>query len=265
MDPMRNKLCILLVPLVTCAMAAVAADTVLTWPSGGKDPVLRFTIGKLRQVNSYSGQTDYAGEAVVENLGKKPMPFASFYVYLLDKSRKRIGEGYIEINNIDPGQQAKVAVSAHAMGTIAGMELQPQHVPSDEPAKVKVSVASTPPGASLKIDGQESGYTPQIIMLVSGKHVLEVSKEGYATASTPVEAAAGSLPVGVSLELSPLTQDTVVLRDGTVVLGDVSSVTMASVTVNVKGKIRKFDRNQVARLIFVQRQAPVKKTSTKAK
>ncbi len=246
-------------------MLAHAADTVLTWPSDGKDPILKFTIGKLRQINSYSKQTDYVGEAVVENLGKKPMPFASFYVYLFDKSHKRIGEGYIEVINIAPGQQAKVTVSAHAMDAIASMELQPQNVPSDEPVKVKMSVATTPPGASLKIDGQESGYTPQTVVLVAGKHVLEVSKEGYATASTPVDVAAGSLPASVGLELSPLMQDTLVLRDGTVVLGDVSSVTMSAVTLNVKGKIKKFDRNQVARVVFAQRQALVKKATSKAK
>jgi hypothetical protein len=263
---MRNKVGVLAVVLLSCALAAVAADTVLTWPSdAGKDATLRFTIGKLRAVNSYSGQTDYVGEATVENVGKKPLPFASFYLYLLDKNRKRIGEGYIEINNVGPGQQAKVAVSAHAMGTFAGMELQPQHVPSDEPAKVKMVVTSTPPGAGLKIDGQESGYTPQTVTLVAGKHELEVSKEGYATATTPVDVAAGALPAGVSLELSPLVQDTLVLRDGTVVLGDVSSVTIASVIMNVKGKVKKFDRNQVARIIFVQRQTVVKKISRKAR
>ncbi len=252
--------------MLVCATAAAASDTVLTWSSDGKDPILRFTIGKLQRVNSYSKQTDYVGDAVVENLGKKTMPFASFYVYLFDKNHKRIGEGYIEINNLGPGQQAKVPVSAHAtMDAIASMELQPQNVPSDEPAKGKMILASTPPGASLKIDGQESGYTPQTLMLVAGKHVLEVSKEGYATANTPVDVAPGSLPASVSVELSPLTQDTLVLRDGTLMLGDISSVTMTAVTMNVKGKIKKFDRNQVARVIFVQRQTIVKRTSSKTK
>jgi len=259
---MRNKVVVLMSFLLLCATAVAGADTVLTWPADGKDPVLKFTIGKMRQVSSYSGQADYVADAVVENIGKKPMPFASFYLYLLDKNKKRIGEGYIEVSNIGAGQQAKVAVSAHASGSIASMEIQPQHLPTDEPVKSKVAVSSVPAGASLKVDGQDSGVTPQTLSLVPGKHVFEFSKEGYSTGSAPIDVAAGALPSAVSLELSPLSEDTVVLRDGTVVLGDVSSVTTTAVTVRVKGRLRRLDKNQVARVIFVERK-PAKKTAVK--
>jgi hypothetical protein len=248
--------------LLCCAASALAADTVLTWPSAGKEPALRFTIGKLRPINSYSGQTDYVGEATVENIGGKPIPFASFYLYLFDKNHKRIGEGYLELSSLGAGEQAKVALTAHAMGTVAGMELQAQHLPSDEPVKVKLNVISTPAGAFVKVDGQESGITPQLLSLAPGQHRLEFHKEGYASAGTPVDLAAGALPGSVNIELSPLTQDTVVLRNGTTVLGDVASVTPAVVTVTVNGKLSKYDRNQVARIIFVERKAVKKPAPT---
>ena len=215
--------------------------------------MLRFTVGKLRPISSASGQNDYLGDALAENLGSKMIPSASFYLYLLDKSGKRVGEGYLEVTNLAPGQQAKVPVSVHAMGSFVKMELQPQHLPTDEPMKIKMSLSSEPSGASLKVDGQESGVTPQVLSLAPGKHVVEFSKEGYDPASTPVEVAENAPPGSVRLELVPLTLDTVVLRDGTVLLGNVTAVTGSGVQLSVKGKATKLERSRVARVIFGQR------------
>jgi len=241
--------------LLLCVAPAFAADTVLTWPPDGKDAILRFTIGKLRQVSSASGQSDYLGEAWAENLSAKAIPSASFYLYLLDKNGKRVGEGYLEVSNLDAGQKVKVPVSAHAMGAFASMELQPQHLPSDEPMKIKMSITSVPSGASFKLDSQDSGVTPQMLPIAPGKHVLEFSKEGFAPASTPVEVVANSLPGSVEMELSPLTVDTVILQDGTVLLGNVVSMTGATVNVSVKGRPTKLDRSRVARIVFGQRKS----------
>lgn len=253
---MKKNALILLI-LMIWSLGSLAADTVLTWPPEGQ-AALKFTIGKLRQVNSYSGQADYVADVNVTNLGSKPVSFASFYVYLLDKSQKRIGEGYIELSNVGPGQQIKVPLTAHAMGNVAAMQLHPQHLPSDEPRKVTVNVASVPAGASFKVDGQDAGVTPKAVQLVPGKHALEFSKEGYATGSTEVVVAAGSLPSIVNYEMAGLSQDTVVLRDGTVLLGDVASVTTTALTVKVSGKLRKLDRNQVAKVLFVERKPAAK-------
>lgn len=247
----------MLLVLLAGAVCVLAADTVLTWPPEGQAS-LKFTIGKLRQVNSYSGQTDYVADVNVTNLGTKPVSFASFYVYLLDKGQKRIGEGYIELSNIGPGQQVKVPLTAHAMGNVASMQLQPQHLPSDEPRKVTVNIATLPAGASFKVDGQDAGMTPKAVQLIPGKHKLEFSKEGYAPGSTDVDVTAGSLPSIVNYELAGLSQDTIVLRDGTVLLGDVASVTASVLTVKVNGRLRKVDRNQVAKVLFVERKPAVK-------
>lgn len=250
---MRKPIWILPVLLVWVAASAQAADTVLTWPANGKDTMLRFTVGKLRQMNSISGQSDYLGEVQAENLSGKAIPSASFYLYLLDKNGKRVGEGYLEVTNLAAGQQARIPVTAHVLGSFASMELQPQHLPSYEPAKVKMSITSVPSGASLKLDSQESGVTPQMLSITPGKHVLEFSKEGYATESTPLEIAERALPGSVQLELSPLTLDTVVLRDGTVLLGDLISVTGTGLTIKVKGRPTKLERNRVARIVLVER------------
>jgi hypothetical protein len=250
---MRKTIWIVPVLFLCVTSSALAVDTVLTWPSDGKDALMRFTLGKLRQINSVSGQNDYLGEALAENLGTKAIPSASFYLYLIDKSGKRVGEGYLEVSNLAVGQKAKIPVSVHAMGSYVRMELQPQHLPSDEPMKIKMSVTSVPSGAILKLDSREAGLTPQVLSVAPGKHVLEFSKEGYAAGSTPLDVAENAMPGSVNLELNPLSADTVVLRDGTVLLGNVSSVTATGVSINVKGKAMKLERTRVARVVFGER------------
>jgi hypothetical protein len=259
---MRNKALIVLFLLIAC-LSFFAADTALVWPAEGQ-PQLKFTIGKLNQIKSYSGQADYVADVTVANVGAKPVPFASFYVYLLDNKGSRVGEGYIELSNVAAGQQVKVPLTAHAMGNVASMQLQPQHLPSNEPKKVPTRITSVPTGAAFKVDGQDRGFTPSTVNLIPGQHTLEFSKEGYAVGSTIVDVAAGTPLGAVDFQLAGLAQDTVVLRDGTTVNGDVTSVTLTSVVVKVKGRARSFDRNQVAKVLFVERKT-VKRAAAKRK
>ena len=93
-----------------------------------------------------------------------------------------------------------------------------------------------------------------MLAMTPGKHTLEFSKEGYATASTPVETVANALPGSVEIELNSLTLDTVVLRDGTVLLGDVASMTATAININLKGKAMKLDRSRVARIVLGRHQ-----------
>ncbi len=123
--------------------------------------------------------------------------------------------------------------------------------------RIKLSITSVPSGAILKLDSQESGVTPQILPVAPGKHMLEFSKEGYAAASTPLEIAENAPPGSVQIDLSPLTLDTVVLRDGTVLLGNVISVTSTNVSINVKGKPTRLERSRVARVVFGGRNSAV--------
>jgi len=263
---MRKHIRVLPFLLFCFLTLAFAADTVLTYPANGKDAMVRFTIGKLRQVNSNAGQTDYLGEATAENVSSKTIPSASFYLYLLDKNGKRVGEGYLEITNLAAGQKAKIPVTAHAMSAFASMELQPQHLPSDEAAKVKMHINSKPAGASVKVDSQESGVTPAVVPIPLGKHTVELSKEGYATASTPVDATDPAMPAGIDVELIPLTTDTIVLRDGTVLMGNVTSMTESSLSITAKGKSTRVSRSKVARIVLGQpRSASKTQRSLKAK
>ncbi len=252
---MRKTFWIIALLLLCACGSALAADTVLTWPPDGKDAILRFTISKLRQVNSTSGQTDLLGDALAENLSSKAIPSASFYLYLVDKNGKRVGEGYLEVRNLPAGQKAKIPVTAHAIGSYATMQLQAQYLPSDEPMKIKMHINSVPPGATIKVDGQDAGVTPQVVPIAPGKHTIEFTKEGYATGSSPVEIAENAMPGSVDIDLKPLSLDTVVLRDGTVLLGNLTSVSAATVNISVKGKAMQLARSKVDRIVLGQRKS----------
>ena len=55
-----------------------------------------------------------------------------------------------------------------------------------------VSIASDPSGAAVFIDGQDSGRTtPVAVILKKGSHTLNLRKAGYLQASTKLELAAG--------------------------------------------------------------------------
>lgn len=127
---------------------------------------------------------------------------------------------------------------------------------------IPLRVVSVPPGARLKVDGQEAGTTPVMVRLTVGTHQLDLTKKGYAPGGTPLDVTPDELPGGsITVELGGLSRDTVELRDGSVVLGDVISVSMTQVVVRVDGKEQSYDRNQVKKIMMVERevmqQAPV--------
>jgi hypothetical protein len=91
----------------------------------------------------------------------------------------------------------------------------------------------------LKVDGQESGSTPVMVRLTVGTHQLDLTKEGYAPGTTPLEVTSDELPGGsITVELGGLSRDTVELRDTSVVLGDVVSMSLTQVVVRVEGGIK---------------------------
>jgi hypothetical protein len=111
-----------------------------------------------------------------------------------------------------------------------------------------------PPGAALKVDGHDEGNTPTTVHLTVGNHTFAFSKEGYASGSTPVDIKPDEAPGGsISFELGGLSRDNVELRNGTVLQGDVLSVNMTQVVIRVDGQERTYDRNQVRKIILVER------------
>jgi hypothetical protein len=107
----------------------------------------------------------------------------------------------------------------------------------------------------LKLDGKDAGSTPVIVQFAVGKHDLEFAKEGYRTGHYPIvigpnDASGGS----ISYELGGLSTDTVELRDGSSITGDVISLDATQVTLRMGGELKPFARNQVKRILLVERE-----------
>lgn len=218
------------------------------WPP--ENPGLKLTFDKFRQEGSYVGQGTYVTDVTVENLTDKEISRAAFTVYFLDKNKTRIGQGTMQFAELDPHQSIKMQFVFNSMGMPASLTLSAKMGPKTIPLKI----VSVPEGAKLKVDGQDSGITPVVARLTVGSHQLELTKDGYATGNTPVEVTADELPGGsITIELGGLSRDTVELRDGTTLLGDVISMSMTEVVVRTDGKDQSYPRNQVKKIMLVER------------
>jgi len=232
-------------------------DLIIMWPNGGS-PTLKVAFAKFREVSSYSGQHDFTEDVTVENVSSKNIPFASFTVYILDKDKVRIADTILQVKDLQPAQQARIPLQFHTSGLPSSVTLVARSDANGVPTSLKtvpIKIISVPSGANLKIDGQEAGITPYSANLRIGSHTLEFSKEGYSTGSTPLDIGPDELPGGsITFELGGLSKDTVELRNGTVLLCDVISMSMTQIVVSVAGQTQTYDRNQVKKLILVERE-----------
>lgn len=250
----------LTVAFLVFSLVASAKDVpqVVDWPESG-DTILRFTITKIRHIGSSGGQQTYVIDTQVDNLWSKRIPAASFRFYAFDKSKVRIGEGYFDLTNLSPHETIRMEINAVTVGTPVTLTVVPQTLPPElaahaPPKIVALTVYSVPSGAKLSVDGQDAGVTPLALKLPVGSHTLQFSKEGFNTGNYPLVITPDQVSGGqVSYELGASAHDTIELRDGTLLNADVESVSASEVVVTMGGKQQTFDRNQVKRILFVQR------------
>jgi PEGA domain len=115
-------------------------------------------------------------------------------------------------------------------------------------------VNSIPQGAVVKLDQIEAGTTPRIIEVAVGKHTLTFSKEGFTAGAYPLEISPQDVSGGsVTYELGASAFDSIELRDGSVLNGDLVSISGMDVEIRVGGTIQHIDRNKIKRAMFVQR------------
>jgi len=261
---MKRRLSLLFgVAVVLVAVATNAKDqppTVILWPDSGT-PVLKFAFGRLKEIGALGNQHNYIIDTTAENLSSRTISSANFSLYLFDKNKVRIGDGWVAISNVGPGEIVKFQTTVGASGTpvsfsVVAKYLPPELGPAAPPKTISMTVNSVPQGALLKVDGAEAGTTPKMIQVGVGKHTLEFSKEGFNTGHFPLEIGATDVSGGsVSYELGVSAHDTIELRDGSVITGDLESVSATDVMVRVGGAVQHFDRNQVKRLSLVERDA----------
>jgi len=245
------------------AIGSVAKDQpvqIVAWPEQGT-PVIRFSFGKFKEVGSLGNERTYVTDTTAENLWSKRIPDAAFTLYLFDKNKVRIGQAALSVTNVGPGETVKFQTTIASSGPPSSLSISATYLPKElgpaAPAKtISITVNSVPQGATAKLDGTEVGTTPKMMHVAVGKHVLEFSKEGFNPGKFPFEINPDDVSGGsVSFELGTSAHDTIELRDGSVLNGDVVSVSGMDVVVHVGGKDQSVERNQVKRILFVQRQA----------
>jgi len=244
-----KKLLVFSVVVVLASAICLAKDSTITllWPQD--KPTLKLTFGKFQQIAAFAGQNAFVCDVVVENLTGKLVERPSFIVYANDKNNLRIGQGLLIVSDIGAQERAKARFQLNSAGVPVGLTL------AIGGRTIPLRVVSVPPGAKLRVDGQDAGTTPAMVKLTVGSHNLELTKEGYAPATTPLEVTPDELPGGsITVELGGLSRDTIELRDGTVLLGEVLSMSLTSVVVSVDGKEQTLERSRVRKMILVERQ-----------
>ena len=219
------RLSCILLALTIYAWPKTEPSLTLTWPDSSS-PTLRLVFGRFtEQGPKYDGERSFVSDVVVQNVSQKPIPRASLSVRFFDKAKVRVGDGVLNINDLSPNESTKIAFQFFTTGLPVTLSLAAHNDTQGVPTSLKtvpLKIISVPPGAKLKVDGQDAGTTPKVMDLLVGTHILEFSKEGYAMGSTPVDIAPDESPGGaVTFELGGLSRDTVQLRDGTSILGDV--------------------------------------------
>jgi hypothetical protein len=249
----RPGLFLVLLLIVAPAFAKETPLQTIDWPDTGT-PVLRFTFSKFKQLPGMGMLHGYVMDTTAENLSTRVIPSARFSIYLLDKKQVRVGEDVISVSNVGPGEVIKFETTVNASGMPASISLR-EITPQSK--SVSITVNSTPQGAMLSVDGSQMGTTPRMITVGAGHHILTFTKEGYTAGNFPLEIGHDDVSGGtISYELGAAAFDSIELRDGSVLNGDLVSISGMDVEIRVGGNIQHIDRNKVKRVMLVQREAP---------
>lgn len=260
----RRILGFLITAVVLLSVRANAKDTpvqVISWPSE-KQEIIRISFAKFREMGSNGHERSYASDVIVQNLWTKPIPYAEFAAYLIDKQGTRVGEGTLQVSNVRAGESVKFEATFVSSGNPASVSVVARRMPAElqsfaPPQTISMTVNSVPQGAELKIDGKPAGTTPRLVEITTGSHLLEFSLQGFTTGHFPLVVRPNDISGGsVTFELGTAAHDTIELRDGTVITGDLQQVTATEVKVTSGGSTQSIDRNKVKRILLIERTPP---------
>lgn len=250
---LSRRLLLILCAAFLLTLPALAKDAplqVINWPDESH-PVIRFSFDKFRSLPGMSNLHGYVMDTTAQNLSAKLIPDAQFTVYLFDKKKVRIGEDTIALKNVGPGETVKFQTTISASGTPTSVSIQ--EIGANRQG-ISLTVNSTPQGALLKLDGTEVGTTPRLITVGAGRHTLTFSKEGFTAGNFPLDVSPQDVSGGsVNYELGTAAFDSIELRDGSILNGDLVSISGMDVEVRVGGTLQHIDRNKVKRLMLVHR------------
>ncbi len=126
----------------------------------------------------------YVMDTLAENLSPRLISSAQFSVYLFDKTKVRISDGFMTLSNLGPGAAVKLQLTFTASGSPVSLSILDM---AQIPRAVSMTVNSTPQGAMLEVDGTQAGTTPRTINVGVGKHTLTFVKEGFVAGNFPLE------------------------------------------------------------------------------
>ena len=250
--------------LLTSAVPALAKETplqVIDWPATGT-PVIRFTFGKFKSLPGMGALHGYVMDTEAQNLSQRVISSARFHIYMFDKTKARVGEDTIAVTNVGPAETIKFQTTVMASGNPVSISIEP----IVQAAKtITLTVNSTPQGALLKVDGTVAGTTPRLITVGAGDHILNFSKEGFNIGNFPLQVSPNDVSGGsVNFELGAAAFDSIELRDGSVLNGDLVSISGMDVEMRVGGVLQHIDRNKIKRLMLTEREAPAQDLPTAA-
>jgi PEGA domain len=228
---------------------------VMFWPSQDT-AILKLTFGRFQNLATYGSQMTLVSIVLVQNVSPNLVPKASFSVSLLDKDRVRVGSGTLVLDDLNAGESAKVQFQCESSGAPSVISIAARNN-NGVPVSMKtipMTVISVPAGASLKVDDKDQGLTPAKINVSIGTHQLQLTKEGFAVATTPLDVAPDEAPGGsITITLGGLSDDTVELRDGSILTGSVMSMSMEQIVIEVNGQKHTLERNRVKKMFLVER------------
>jgi hypothetical protein len=200
----------------------------------------------------------------VENIGETAFPNTDLTLVFYDKGNAIVGNGSLYLNQrLAPHQKIKQQITFEAVDKPVRVAFAAKDVSlsRDHHAvahAVSMTFRSLPEGANIDIDGQKLGVTPKVLRVPEGSHLLVLTKAGYDKSDYPFEVRPDESNGGtVEVEL-PVSSDILEMRDGTTISGDIESITWETLRVASGDKKVDVPRNQVKRIILVQRQVPEK-------
>ncbi|HUX27233.1 MAG TPA: PEGA domain-containing protein, partial [Terracidiphilus sp.] len=164
----------------------------------------------------------------------------------------RIADGSMDVTNLGPGQSVKFQIKIMATGIPASLKVMSQ---AESQKPITLTVNSSPQGALLKLDGVDAGTTPALIEVAPGKHQLAFGKDGFKVGLFSLEIGKDDVSGGaINFELGKVQFDTIELRDGTALSGDLDSIQGMDVVLRIGGTLQRIDRNKVKRIILIERE-----------
>jgi PEGA domain len=100
---------------------------------------------------------------------------------------------------------SRVTLAVGVLGALAGLASTGWQLFDDHFGRQKVVVASSPAGASIKINGSDYGNTPQTIELTRGTYTIEATRAGFESAQHAVFVSSRETNL-VNIQLVPSAQ-----------------------------------------------------------